>query len=46
MIIPFLSVLLLAIAIAWFKGVHVKEGKQTKLFTLRLCTALWNYIYI
>ena len=37
MIIAFLSILLLAIVVAWFKDVHVKEGKQVKLFTLRLC---------
>ena len=31
MIIAFLIVLLLAIVVAWFKDVHVKEGKQVKL---------------
>ena len=30
MTIAFLIILLLAIAIAWFKYVHVKVGKQTK----------------
>ena len=36
-IISFLSILLLAIVVAWFKDVHIKEGKQVKLFALRLC---------
>ena len=43
MIIAFLIVLLLAIAVAWFKGVYVTEGKKAKLFTLRLCNDLWSY---
>ena len=34
MMIAFLSILLLAIAIAWFKDAHVKEGKQAKLQNL------------
>ena len=30
-IISFLSILLLAIVVAWFKDVRVKEGKQVKM---------------